>query len=240
LVKIPNGTSEQPAARIVVVSDDGQLRSLVCSLLNAHGYGNVASVDTSSVPAVTRRLAEWDVAIVDTSGFPGGGLRALQQAKNVSRATIAIFADKNGAAAPRELVAGTDVVLGKPFDPRELLLVIRGILDGQGDAAPQDATLSAGPITLSPLLNHATVATREIELTGVEARILRELMSNVNRSVTRERLMERASLRSPDARGLDTHVSRLRRKIGVDRRGRTPIRTVRGTGYLLVERWEPQ
>jgi DNA-binding response OmpR family regulator len=239
LEKIPNGTSEQPVARIVVVSDDGQLRSLVRGLLNAHGYSSVASADTNGVLAVTRRLAEWDVAIVDTSGFPGGGMGVLQQVKKASRATIAIFAE-NGAETPRELVAGTDVVLGKPFDPRELLLVVRGILDGQVDAAPQDATVTVGPITLSPLLNHATVATREIELTGVEARILRELMSNVNRSVTRERLVERAPLRSPDARGLDTHVSRLRRKIGLDRRGRTPIRTVRGIGYLLVERWEPQ
>jgi two-component system response regulator CpxR len=168
-------------------------------------------------------------------------MRVLRQLEGTSAAIIAIFAQRNGAPAPRELVANTDVLLGKPFDPRELLLVIRGMLDSKGDEAPQgDATVSAGPITLSTLLNQATVASREIELTGVEARILCELVINASRPVTRERLLRRALLRSSDTRGLDTHVSRLRRKIGNDLRGRTPIRTVRGVGYLLVEHWEPR
>jgi DNA-binding response OmpR family regulator len=232
---VPDGTSA--AARIVLVSDDEQLRSLLGGLLNAHGYRGVVGVDT----APSRQpVAEWDIAVVDMSASYDETMRVLQQLKSTGAATIAIFAQRNGAAAPRELVTGTDVLLGKPFDPRELLLVIRGMLDGQADAVPLgDATVSAGPITLSTLLNQATVASREIELTGVEARILCELVINATRPVTRERLMRRALLRSADSRGLDTHVSRLRRKIGRDRNGRTPIRTVRGVGYLLIERWEP-
>jgi DNA-binding response OmpR family regulator len=236
----PDATSARPAARIVLVSDDEQLRSLLCGLLNAHGYGGVLGVDTRSAVALKKPPAEWDIAVLDTSVSYEDTMRLLRQLKSTSAAIIAIFGSRNGAAAPRELLTDTDVLLGKPFDPRELLLVIRGMLDGRDDVDPQsDATVSAGPIILSTLLNQATVASREIELTGVEARILYELVINATHPVTRERLMRRALLRSLDTRSLDTHVSRLRRKIGADRHGRTPIRTVRGVGYLLIEHWEP-
>lgn len=235
----PDATSE-PAARIAVISDDEQLRSLLCGLLNAHGYRGVVGVDTRSILA-PKGPAECDIAVVDVSVSYDDTMRVLRKLKSVSSATIAIFAQRNSAGAPPELLADTDVLLGKPFDPRELLLVIRGMLDGKADAAPHaDATVLAGPITLSTLLNQAAVASREIELTGVEARILHELVINATHPVTRERLMRRALLRSADTRGLDTHVSRLRRKIGTDRHGRTPLRTVRGVGYLLIEHWEPR
>lgn len=230
------------AARIVLVSDDEQFRSLLYGLLIAHGYGDVVGVDTRSALAPKRPLPDWDVAIVDTSVSYDDTIRVLRRLKSTSAATVAIFATRNGAAAPRELTAGSDVLLGKPFDPRELLFVIRGMLDGKGEATPEgDATVSAGPIRLSTLLNQASIASRDVELTGVETRILYELMTNASRPVARERLTRRALLRerSPDTRGLDTHIKRLRRKIGVDQLGRTPIRTVRGVGYLLVENWKP-
>ncbi len=231
-----------PAARIVLVSDDDQLRLLVCGLLIAHGYHGVVGVDIRSASAL-ERLGGWDIAVVDTSVSSDDAIRVLRQLKSASAATVAIFPKRTGAAMPREVMAGTDVLLGKPFDPRELLLVIRGMLDRRSHPAPDDnAPVAVGPIALSILLSHATIASREIELTGVEARILRELMVNANRAVTREQLLRSALLRegSPDTRSLDTHINRLRRKIGSDRRGRTPLRTVRGVGYLLVEHWEPQ
>ena len=165
-------------------------------------------------------------------------LRALQATK---AALVVIVPKKNGDATPHELAAG-DVVLGKPFDPRELLLIIRGMLEDSADAEERsDSPLAVGPISLSPLLNAATVAAREIELTDVETRILHELLLNATRPVTRERLTRRALLRnwSPGDRALDTHINRLRRKLGVDQRGRTPIRTITGIGYLLLADWKP-
>jgi two-component system response regulator CpxR len=230
------------AARIVLVSDDEQLRLLLCGLLTAHGYDGVVGVDTRRALAL-QRPGGWDIAVVDTSVSCDDTILVLRELKSASAATVALVAKRAGASMPRELVAGTDVLLGKPFDPRELLLVIRGMLEGTSHRSPDDdAPVAAGPITLSTLLHQATVAAREIELTGAEARILRELMINANRAVTRERLLGSALLREalPDTRSLDTHINRLRRKIGSDRRGRTPLRTVRGVGYLLVEHWEPQ
>jgi DNA-binding response OmpR family regulator len=181
------------------------------------------------------------VAIVDVSPSRPDATRVLRQLKATSAATVVIFG-KNGGGAPHELAAGGDVLLGKPFDPRELLLIIRGMLDGGGDEPPPStSTLSVGPISLSPLLSSATVASRQVELTGVETRILYELLMNAAQPVSRERLTRRGLMRawSRDDRGLDTHINRLRRKLGDDHRGHTPIRTITGVGYLLLADWKP-
>jgi DNA-binding response OmpR family regulator len=228
------------AARIVLVSDDEQLRPLLCGLFAAHGYTSVTGLDSESAFSAQQRQARWDLAIVDISADAS---RVLPPLKAASRALVAICAPNNGSAA--QLVAGSDVVLGKPFDPRELLLVVRGMLDvdSGSDAASPAAALAttAGPITLTMLVNTARVGAREIELTDVETRILHELLVNASNPVRRERLTRRALLRdwSPDDRALDTHINRLRRKIGPDHRGRTPLRTVRGVGYLLLAEWQP-
>jgi DNA-binding response OmpR family regulator len=230
-----------PAARIVLVSDDEQMRSLLCGLFAAHGYASVTGLDSNSALAAQQREARWDLAIVDVSAAAS---RVLPQLKATSRALVAICVPNNGTAA--QVVAGSDVALGKPFDPRELLLVVRGMLevevgvDTGGDAASPAAATTAGPITLTTLVNTARVGAREIELTDVETRILHELLANASNPVSRERLTRRALLRdwSPDDRALDTHINRLRRKIGPDHRGRTPLRTVRGVGYLLLAEWQ--
>src|SRR5262245_3307847 len=227
----------------MLVSDDAQLRSLLGGLLVAHGYDGVFGVDSESALTAQRLGAEWDVAIVDVSQSSAGAMQALRQLKTTNAAIVVIVPKKNGTATPHEIAAGGDVVLGKPFDPRELLLIIRGMLEGDDDEAEpsSDSPVSVGPISLAPLLNAATVASREIELTDVETRILHELLLNATHPVTRERLTRRALMRgwSPDDRALDTHINRLRRKLGVDQRGRTPIRTVTGVGYLLLADWKP-
>jgi two-component system OmpR family response regulator len=134
-------------------------------------------------------------------------------------------------------------VLHEPFDARKLLLVMRGLLAGRRETTgrAEQAALTTGPVTLHSLLNTATVEAREVPLTGAETRVLRELMLAPSTPVSRDKLarcgLGRGSL--PDDRCLDTHIKRLRRKLGTDRHGRTPIRTVRNIGYLLVAQWQP-
>ena len=230
------------SAQILLVSDDAQLRSLLGGLLVAHGYDGVLGVDSQSALSTERLRAKWDVAIVDVSTSSCGALHALRQLKATNAAIVVIVPKKNGAGTPHEVAVGGDVVLGKPFDPRELLLIIRGLLESNDEAAaPSDSPVSVGPISLTPLLNVATVASREIELTNVETRILHELLLNATHAVTRERLTCRGLMRSwsPEDRTLDTHIARLRRKLGVDTKGRTPIRTITGVGYLLLADWTP-
>jgi DNA-binding response OmpR family regulator len=91
-------------------------------------------------------------------------------------------------SASADLATNGDVLLAKPFDPRELVFIVRGMLHGRARGASQGRdSLSAGPVTLHTLLNTATVAAREVDLTGAEARVLEELVINAGKPVTRDR-----------------------------------------------------
>ena len=231
-----------PRERILFISDDEQLRALLCRLLLADGYVSVLGLDSLTALATSNQLTSCDVAIVDLSISYADAVRAFRSIKRTGNAATVVIASKSNGAANADLAAEVDVLLSKPFDPRELVFIIRAMLKGRARGTPQSReSVSAGPIRLQTLLNTATVAAREIDLTGVETRVLEELLVNASNPVTRDRLMRRAVGRewSPFDRCLDTHINRLRRKIGEDRQGRTPIRTLRGIGYLLIGEWEP-
>jgi DNA-binding response OmpR family regulator len=225
--------------QLLLISDDTQLRALLSYFLAAHHY-SVTAVDSASTRA--QSIAGWDAAIVDAGNTQLEALRSLRGLDRKEGVPTVAIATTRIASDTDTLRQRVDVVLDKPLDPRKLLLVLRGLLVGRSKPAPRDEeALTAGPFTLQCLLNTLTVETREIALTGFETRILRELMLAASTPVARNRLALCASARarSRDDRSLDTHVKRLRRKIGGDRHGRTPIRTVRGIGYLLLTDWQP-
>jgi two-component system OmpR family response regulator len=227
---------ELSSSRILLVSDSAQLRVLLSQLLAAHCY-DVVAVDGSAAPFA----GHWDVAIIDTAATHGAArwLRTLDRTERVP--TLALASPNNGAGQ-ESLWGRVDAVLHEPFDARKLLLIMRGLFAGRrATSARTQQALTTGPIALQFLLNTATVAAREVSLTGVETRVLRELMLNASTPVPRDRLTQCCPGRGrpPDYRCLDTHIKRLRRKIGTDNHGRTPIRTVRSIGYLLLEQWQP-
>lgn len=227
------------ALRILLVSDNAQLRTQMNALLAADRYVVVAV--GGAAPLAHRHSAGWDAAIVDAAAAHGAArwLRALAATRVP---ILALAAARSGAAI--ELVwSRVDAVLHEPFDARKLSLVLRGLFAGRRSAAahPGNNELTIGPMTLRSLLNTVTVESREIALTDAETRILHELLLHAGKPLSRERLTRRGLLRdwSPDDRCLDAHIKRLRRKLGPDRFGRTPLRTVRGVGYRLVAEWEP-
>ena len=232
-------SSEISSSRILLVSDNVQLRTLLSQLLTAHRY-DVVAVE-GCAPLTLEAGADCDAAIIDAAAAHGAArwLRNLDRAGHVP--TLAIAAAKNGAAA-ESLWTRVDAVLHEPFDARKLLLVIRGLFADRREAVGRaEQALTTGPVTLDSLLNTATVEAREVSLTGAETRVLRELMLAPSTPVSRDKLTRCGLGRgpSPDDRCLDTHIKRLRRKLGTDRHGRTPIRTVRSIGYLLLEQWQP-
>jgi DNA-binding response OmpR family regulator len=224
--------------RLLLVSDDAQLRTLLSQFLSAHGYSVVA--ENNALPR--GRAACCDAAIVDAGKTQLDAARSLRELQRAARVpTVALAAPRHGADS-ESLWQRVDVVLDKPLEPRKLLLVLRGLFaHATRAAAAEQQALKAGPLTLQSLLSWLAIGTREVALTGVETRILRELMLAAGTAVPRDRLARCGSPRgwSPDDRTLDTHIKRLRRKLGTDCGGRTPIRTVRGIGYLLLADWQP-
>jgi two-component system OmpR family response regulator len=105
-----------------------------------------------------------------------------------------------------------------------------------GAAEPGGTVRVAGWIVEGAGRQLASATGARVTLTRAEARILLALASHPREVVTREQLMAAVAGRAwqPFQRGIDVHVSNLRRKLGADARRPGPIRTVRGAGYMLV------
>ena len=128
---------------------------------------------------------------------------------------------------------GADDYVVKPFSPREVVLRINAILR-RGTAEPTDDRLTAGPIAIDPARHQVEVAGRRVDLTTLEFKLLRTLMQRRGRVQERDRLLNDVwGYESViDTRTVDTHVRRLREKLGP---AGDVIETVRGFGYRLRE-----
>jgi len=127
------------------------------------------------------------------------------------------------------LELGADDYVVKPFSLREVVLRIRKILArGEKQAAP--AILKAGPLVLDLDAHTARLDDRFLELTATEFRLLTYLLRHRGRVQTREMLLDRVWGYSFEgyARTIDTHIRRLRKKMGA---AQNLIETVRGVGY---------
>jgi two-component system phosphate regulon response regulator PhoB len=130
---------------------------------------------------------------------------------------------------------GADDYVTKPFSVRELVLRIRAVLRRAGTTAPSTAALDpVGPLRVDVDAHRAYVADEEVVLTPLEFRLLVTFMSRVGRVQSREQLLTDVWEMSSEieTRTVDTHVKRLREKLGP---ARDLLETVRGVGYRLVE-----
>jgi two-component system, OmpR family, phosphate regulon response regulator PhoB len=126
---------------------------------------------------------------------------------------------------------GADDYVTKPFSPREVALRIRAILR-RSDGKPDEEHLSAGPIVIDPARHEVSVRGKRVNLTSLEFKLLRTLMQRRGRVQERDRLLNEVwGYESViDTRTVDTHVRRLRKKLG---KAADVIESVRGFGYRL-------
>src|SRR5947209_16510188 len=128
---------------------------------------------------------------------------------------------------------GADDYVTKPFSPREIALRVKAILRrGKGDVVEEQ--LSVGDITVDPTRHQVTANGKPVRLTSVEFKLLSMLMLRRGRVQARDRLLNEVwGYESMiDTRTVDTHVRRLRKKLG---KAADAIETVRGFGYRLKE-----
>ena len=131
---------------------------------------------------------------------------------------------------------GADDYVTKPFSPRELVLRVRAVLRrGRPQLqAPVEAVVVVGPLRVDEGAHRVFVDAEEIVLTATEFKLLRTLMLRSGRVQSRSQLLSEVWELSGDlhTRTVDTHVKRLREKLGV---AAVYIETVRGVGYRFDE-----
>jgi DNA-binding response OmpR family regulator len=126
---------------------------------------------------------------------------------------------------------GADDYVTKPFSPREVVLRIKAILR-RAEGPAEDEFLSAGSIVIDPARHEVSVQGKRVNLTSLEFKLLRTLLQRRGRVQTRDRLLNEVwGYESViDTRTVDTHVRRLRKKLG---KVADAIESVRGFGYRL-------
>jgi DNA-binding response OmpR family regulator len=131
------------------------------------------------------------------------------------------------------LDAGADDYVTKPFSPREVVLRVKAIERRVRTETSEDRCV-CGAITLDPLRHRVDVAGKRLHLTTMEFKLLNMLIKEPGRLLSREMLLTGAWGYdiAIDTRTVDTHVRRLRSKLG---KSATAIETVRGCGYRLRE-----
>jgi len=129
---------------------------------------------------------------------------------------------------------GADDYVAKPFSPRELALRVAAVLRRRAAAPGAGRSIERGVLRIDPDRHRCFVKGEEIELTAKEFRLLETLMSRPGRVMTRERLLDEVwgSEITVTSRTIDTHLKRLREKLGP---AGDLIETVRGVGYRFAE-----
>jgi DNA-binding response OmpR family regulator len=227
------------STRLLVVDDDTELCAMLEEYLTSEAMEVVSIHDGRGVED---RLATepYDLIILDVM-LPGMSGFEVLRALRTKHDTPVLMLTARGDDVDRivGLEIGADDYLPKPFNPRELVARIRAILRRTGPRGEADGPvkekLEVGSLVLDLARHKAFLGDRDLELTGAEFRILESLMRHAGRVVSREDLTREALGReiTPYDRSLDTHISNLRKKLGPDRTGESPVGNVRGAGYTL-------
>ena len=221
--------------RVLLVDDEPALTNLVKMALHYEGW--TVEVAHNGREAVTKfdEIGP-DVLVLDIMLPDVDGLQILQRVREADTYTPTLFLTARDSVMDRVtgLTAGADDYMTKPFSLEELVARLRGLLRRSNYLeAPAEEGLKVGDLTLDGASHEVTRAGNPIPLTSTEFELLRFLMRNPGRALTRTEILDRVW--NYDFAGrtsiVDLYISYLRKKIDA---GKEPmIHTVRGVGYML-------
>lgn len=217
---------------ILVVDDDERLRRLLYRYLTENGFQTYEAPSADDALPVIRMIA-FDLIIMDVM-MPGtNGMDMVRFLREEGNKTPILMLTAMGETDDRisGLEAGADDYLGKPFEPKELLLRINNILKRVAQNKPTDTVLF-GECVFDVKTGALTKSGVAIGLTGQEADLLRFLAERAGEAVSRQEL--RTLMNTDNDRTVDVQVTRLRKKIETDVSHPMCVQTVRGQGYMLV------
>jgi DNA-binding response OmpR family regulator len=219
---------------ILVVEDDTGVQKYLKELLVDNGYGvQIASDGVQALNTIARVVP--DLVILDL-GLPNmtGETVCLEIRKKYPDLPVIILTAKDSISDIVEgLELGADDYMTKPFVADELLARIKARLRSTGD---NEATLKVADLELDDKSLEVKRGDKLIQLTPQEFKLLRYLMSNKGRILTREMILNRVWLYSPDieTRVVDVYMGYLRKKIDNGHK-KVLLHSIRGFGYTIKE-----
>jgi two-component system, OmpR family, phosphate regulon response regulator OmpR len=219
-------------SHLLVVDDDRRLAELLRRYLTDSGFRVTTAGDASEARAQLSSFA-FDLVVLDVM-MPGeSGLDLTRALRREGRVPILLL---TAMAEPEDRVngleQGADDYLAKPFEPRELVLRIRNILQSRPAANTGPREIRFGGCRFDVVRGELFRGGDIVHLTAAEAALLSGLAQKAGQAVSREELSLSAQF-SGNVRNVDVQMTRLRRKIERDPRFPRYLQTVRGTGYTL-------
>jgi two-component system phosphate regulon response regulator PhoB len=222
---------------ILIIEDENDLAELVAFNLAKEGYRTVVASDgASGLESV--RSAPPDLILLDLM-LPGmSGIdvcKILKSSEKTARIPVIILTAK-GEEIDRVVgfEIGADDYMVKPFSTRELLLRVKALFRRAGHGEETGKVIKVGPLAIDTDRHTVTIEGKEALLTMTEFKLLLCLAERLGRVQSREQLLKTAwgMAHIGDTRTVDTHVTRLRTKIGA---AGDLIKTIRGFGYKMEE-----
>jgi len=227
-------------ACIVVVEDEQDLQQVLGYNLRQAGHEVLPALDGESGLQLARERHP-DLVLLDLMlpGMPGTEVCARLKRDPATREVPVLMLTARGEETDRVagFELGADDYVTKPFSVPELLLRIAAILRRYGTDEDAPAPVELGRLRVDPGAHRVWVDGREVRLTAIELRLLLTLLERRDRVQTRSTLLDDVWGREAEitARAVDTHVKRLRQKLGPVA---SYVETVRGAGYRFVSRPE--
>jgi len=221
--------------RVLVVDDEVVLAEMVSMALRYEGWEITTAVDGTSALAAARAVRP-DAVVLDVMLPDMSGLDVLSRlhAQNPELPVLLLTAKDAVEDRIAGLTAGGDDYVTKPFSLEEVVLRLRGLLRRTGIAAsPENARIVVGDLVLDEDSHEVIRAGEPITLTATEFELLRFLMHNPRRVLSKNQILDRVWSYDFGGRSniVELYISYLRKKIDS---GREPmIHTLRGSGYVL-------
>jgi two-component system phosphate regulon response regulator OmpR len=217
-------------AHILVVDDDDGIRSLVKKYLNENNF-LVTTADSAESASTKIGIIKFDLIVLDIM-MPGkSGLEFIQDHKNKLETPIILLTAKAETSERVEgLEIGADDYLSKPFEPKELVLRIKNILN-KTIKTEQKRIIEFSNVKID--LNKLLIIknTKEFKINNTEKTILEKMINNPGKTFSREDIGQLIDL--DKERSIDVIITRLRKKIEIDPKNPKFLQTIRGAGYVL-------
>ena len=220
--------------RLLLADDDRTLCELLTEFLQLEGF-DVTSVHdgNAALAAINDRSNHWDVIILDVM-MPGcNGFDVLKRIGPENTAPVLMLTARGeDTDTVLGLELGADEYVNKPVSPRVLVARIRALLR-RSETGKSRASLEAGDLVLDLHAREVRINERLVDLTGAEFNLLAQLLEHAGEVVSREHLALHGLGRALTAydRRIETHMAKIRKKLGPCTDGSERIKTVRGSGY---------
>ena len=217
-------------AHILVVDDDDVIRSLVKRYLNENKF-LVTTADNAENASEKIKIIKFDLIILDIM-MPGkSGLEFIQDhKKQLDTPVILLTAKGETSERVHGLEIGADDYLPKPFDPKELVLRIKNILN-KTVKTEQKRVIEFENLKID--LNKLLIikGDKEFKINNTEKIILEKMINTPGKTFSRENIGQLTDL--DKERSIDVIITRLRKKIEIDPKNPKFLQTIRGAGYVL-------